>query len=152
MAKMMGAFLDQDGFRTLQDGTETVVYLGREARVLGAVSVADKLRETSAGALAALRASGVKTITMMTGDRRAVAARIGEALGLRPNEIRCRDAAADKVRLVGEMAVGGTIAFVGDGVTTPRRWRPPMWALQWERQARKPPAGSRRRIAIRGHG
>ena len=87
MAEMMGAFLDQDGFRTLQDGAETVVYLGREARILGAVSVADKLRETSAGALAALRASGVKTITMMTGDRRAVAVRIGEALGLRPNEI-----------------------------------------------------------------
>ena len=87
MAEMMGAFLDQDGFRTLQDGTETVVYLGREARILGAVSVADKLRETSSRALAALRASGVKTITMMTGDRRAVALRIGEALGLKPNEI-----------------------------------------------------------------
>jgi P-type E1-E2 ATPase len=87
MAKMMGASLDQEGFRIFQDGVETVVYLGREARVLGAVSLGDKLRETSSRALAALRASGVKTITMMTGDRRAVAVRIGEALGLRPNEI-----------------------------------------------------------------
>ena len=116
MAEIMGASLDQDGFRTFQDGAETVVYLGREARILGAVSVADKLRETSAGALAALRASGVKTITMMTGDRRAVAVRIGEALGLRPNEIHAEMLPQDKVRLVGEMAVGGRIAFVGDGV------------------------------------
>ena len=82
MAKMMGASLDQEGFRVFQDGVETVVYLGREARSLG-----DKLRETSSRALAALRASGVRTIAMMTGDRRAVALRIGEALGLKPNEI-----------------------------------------------------------------
>ena len=77
MAKMMGASLDQEGFRIFQDGVETVVYLGREARVLGAVSLGDKLRETSSRALAALRASGVRTIAMMTGDRRAVALRIG---------------------------------------------------------------------------
>ena len=35
MAKMMGASLDQEGFRIFQDGVETVVYLGREARILG---------------------------------------------------------------------------------------------------------------------
>lgn len=116
MAEMMGASLDQDGFRALQEGAETVVYLGREARILGAASVADKLRDTSAGALAALRASGVKTIAMMTGDRRAVAVRIGEALGLKPNEIHAEMLPQDKVRLVGEMAIGGKIAFVGDGV------------------------------------
>jgi heavy metal translocating P-type ATPase len=116
MAEMMGASLDADGFQALRDGAETVVYLGREARILGAISVADKLRDTSAGALAALRASGVKTIAMMTGDRRAVAARIGEALGLKPNEIHAEMLPQDKVRLVGEMATGGKIAFVGDGV------------------------------------
>lgn len=116
MAEMMGASLDQDGFRALQESAETVVYLGRESRTLGAVSVADKLRDTSAGAIAALRAGGVKTIAMMTGDRRAVAVRIGEALGLKPNEIHAEMLPQDKVRLVGEMAIGGKIAFVGDGV------------------------------------
>lgn len=112
----MGASLDQDALRVFQDGAETVVYLGRETRILGAVSVADKLRDTSAGALAALRASGVKTIAMMTGDRRAVALRIGRALGLKPDEIYAEMLPQDKVRLVGEIAEGRKIAFVGDGV------------------------------------
>ena len=116
MAEMMGASIDKNGFRALQESAETVVYLGRESRILGAVSVADKLRDTSPGAIAALRAGGVKTITMMTGDRRAVAVRIGEALGLKPNEIHAEMLPQDKVRLVGEMALGGKIAFVGDGV------------------------------------
>ena len=116
MADMMGASLDQDALRVFQDGAETVVYLGRETRILGAVSVADKLRDTSAGALAALRASGVKTIAMMTGDRRAVALRIGRALGLKPDEIYAEMLPQDKVRLVGEIAEGRKVAFVGDGV------------------------------------
>lgn len=116
MADIMGASLDQDTLRVFQDGAETVVYLGRETRILGAVSVADKLRDTSAGALAALRASGVKTIAMMTGDRRAVALRIGRALGLKPDEIYAEMLPQDKVRLVGEIAEGRKIAFVGDGV------------------------------------
>jgi len=116
MADMMGASLDQDALRVFQDGAETVVYLGRETRILGAVSVADKLRDTSACALAALRASGVKTIAMMTGDRRAVALRIGRALGLKPDEIYAEMLPQDKVRLVGEIAEGRKIAFVGDGV------------------------------------
>lgn len=116
MAQTMGASLDHDRLHALQDSAETVVYLGRERRVLGAVSVADKLRETSAGALAALRESGVKTIAMMTGDRRAVALRIGTELGLKPEEIHAEMLPEDKVRLVGEMAVENKIAFVGDGV------------------------------------
>ncbi|RFC64682.1 MULTISPECIES: heavy metal translocating P-type ATPase [Mesorhizobium] len=116
MAQMMGASLDHDDFQALQDSAETVVYLGREARVLGAVSVADTLRDTSANAFAALRESGVKTIAMMTGDRQPVALRIGEALGLKPDEIHADMLPEDKVRLVGEMARDRRIAFVGDGV------------------------------------
>jgi len=116
MAEMMGASTGQNSFRALQDSAETVVYLGREARILGAVSVADQLRDTSIGALAALRAGGVTTIAMMTGDRRIVALRIGATLGLRPDEIHAEMLPEDKVHLVGEMAEGRKIAFVGDGV------------------------------------
>lgn len=116
MADMMGASLEHDHLKRFQEGTETVVYLGRGAHILGAVSVADKLRDTSAGALVALRDSGVKTIAMMTGDRQAVASRIGALLGLRQNEIHAEMLPEDKVNLVSEMAAGRKIAFVGDGV------------------------------------
>ncbi|MBX8785091.1 cadmium-translocating P-type ATPase [Pseudochrobactrum algeriensis] len=116
MAHNMGALLDDERFKNLQDGAETVVYLGRGALVLGAISIADKVRETSAGALVALRENGVKTIAMMTGDRQAVALRIGKLLGFKPDEIHAEMLPEDKVRLVAEMASGGKVAFVGDGV------------------------------------
>ena len=53
---------------------------------------------------------------MLTGDRRAVADRIGAELGLQPDEIHADLLPEDKVRLISEMAKTGKIAFVGDGV------------------------------------
>ena len=116
MTEAMGASVDHEALEALHSTAETVVYLGRGERVLGAVSVADMPRETSAAALVALRRSGVKTILMMTGDRRPVALRIGAELGLRDDEIHAEMLPEDKVRLVAEAATRRKIAFVGDGV------------------------------------
>ncbi|GGG36420.1 hypothetical protein GCM10008026_16540 [Chelatococcus composti] len=52
----------------------------------------------------------------MTGDRRPVALRIGEELGLKPEEIHADMLPEDKVRMAGELAARGKVAFVGDGV------------------------------------
>ena len=116
LAEDMKAATDHPALQPLADGTKTVVYLGRGATVLGAVSVADEARASSAGAIAALRDSGVRRIVMMTGDRRPVALRIGASLGLEPDEIHAGMLPQDKVREVGELAATGRIAFVGDGV------------------------------------
>lgn len=116
LARDMGASVDRVQLRELTDSAETVVYLGRRENILGAVSVADEARASSAPALAALRADGVRRIVMMTGDRRPVALRIGAGLGLAPDEIHAEMLPQDKVLHVGELAGGGTVAFVGDGV------------------------------------
>lgn len=100
----------------LVDGAETLVLVGRGARVLGAVTVADEPRVTSAEALRALKADGRTGILMMTGDRAPVAARIGERLGLAPGEIHAALLPADKVQLVDGAAQRGRVAFIGDGV------------------------------------
>ncbi|MDG4676091.1 MULTISPECIES: heavy metal translocating P-type ATPase [Shinella] len=116
LVRDMGASVDHARLRELTDSAETVVYLGRGPAVLGAVGVADEARASSAPALAALRAGGVRRIVMMTGDRRPVALRIGGQLGLAPDEIHAEMLPQDKVRHVGDLASGGTVAFVGDGV------------------------------------
>jgi heavy metal translocating P-type ATPase len=116
LAAEMGATIDNPAFQKLADSAQTVVYLGRGATILGAVSVADEARASSAPALAALRASGVSRIVMMTGDRRPVALRIGAELGLAPDEVHAEMLPHDKVRQVGELARDGKVAFVGDGV------------------------------------
>ena len=116
MAAEMGAAIDHPALAALAADSQTVIYLGRDSRLLGAVSIADQSRATSAPALAALRQSGVARIVMMTGDRRPVALRIGGELGLRPEEIHADMLPEDKVRMVGALAAEGKVAFVGDGV------------------------------------
>lgn len=81
LAAQMGASIDHPALEALPADTQTVIYAGRAAQVLGAVSIADRVRATSAPALAALRTGGIGRIVMMTGDRRPVALRIGEELG-----------------------------------------------------------------------
>ncbi|HEY6629949.1 MAG TPA: cation-translocating P-type ATPase [Rhizobiaceae bacterium] len=116
LAAEMKASIDHPALKALAADSETVIYLGKDSTVLGAVTVADGVRPTSARALAALRESGIKRIVMMTGDRRPVALRIGGELGLRPDEIHADMLPEDKVRMVGELAASGKVAFVGDGV------------------------------------
>ena len=77
LAAQMGASIEHPTLKPLADSAQTIIYLGRDTHVLGAVCIADQARTTSAPALAALRASGVRKIVMMTGDRRPVALRIG---------------------------------------------------------------------------
>ena len=116
LVEEMGARIDRPELQKIVSNAQTVIYLGRGATVLGAVSVADETRPSSAAALAALRDSGVHRIVMMTGDRRPVALRIGAELGLKSEEIHAEMLPHDKVREVGELAASGKIAFVGDGV------------------------------------
>src|SRR5690554_1711666 len=116
LGAQMGASIDHPMLKALAEDTQTVIYMGRDSRVMGAVTIADQARKTSAAALAALREGGVSEIVMMTGDRRPVALKIGAELGLKPNEIHADMLPEDKVRMVGDCAARGKVAFVGDGV------------------------------------
>jgi len=116
LAAQMKSSIDHPALTELSAASQTIIYLGLGTRVLGAVSVADQLRPTSHPALLALRDGGVRKIVMMTGDRLPVALRIGEELGLRSDEIHADLLPEDKVRLVGDLASKGKVAFVGDGV------------------------------------
>ncbi|MFC0284289.1 heavy metal translocating P-type ATPase [Camelimonas abortus] len=116
MAAQMGANIDLPELKPLADGGQTVIYFGRDGAALGAVTVADTLRPTSAPALRALRAGGVKRIMMLTGDRRPVALRIGGELGLAPEDIEAGMLPQDKVATVARLTREGKVAFVGDGV------------------------------------
>lgn len=116
MSAGTGASAEGPALAALADGAQTVVYLGRGSRLIGALTVADLPRATAGAGVAALRRAGIGRIVMMTGDRRPVALRIGAELGLGPNEIHADLLPEDKVKLVAELAESGRVAFVGDGV------------------------------------
>ncbi len=116
MAARMGADIAHSALASMQDGAETVVYIGRGARLVGAITVADQARETSRAGLQALQTAGISRILMMTGDRRPVALAIGTNLGFQPQDIHADLLPGDKVKLVDDLAKQGRVAFVGDGV------------------------------------
>jgi Cd2+/Zn2+-exporting ATPase len=93
----------------------TGVVVGTGDHVCGLLAVADAVRADSAGAVAALRAAGVETIVLLTGDNRSTAEAVGSAVGV--DEVYAELLPAEKVEVVDRLlARHGAVAMVGDGV------------------------------------
>ncbi|MGB3328916.1 MAG: heavy metal translocating P-type ATPase, partial [Thermomicrobiales bacterium] len=91
---------------TTSDGTATIV---------GAISVADRLRPGAAKALVAIRDAGIRRLVMLTGDQRGVAESIATQVGM--DEVRSELLPSQKAGALDEIrATAGAIAMVGDGV------------------------------------
>lgn len=96
-----------------KDG-KTEVYLIKDKAVIGALALADQIREESREAVMALQSMGMKT-AMITGDSTAVAAYVARELGLDQffAEVRPEDKSAKVKEL---QSAGMRVAMVGDGV------------------------------------
>ena len=95
--------------------TGTAVYVSKGAEYLGYIVINDEIKPQSRGALAALKALGVKKTVMLTGDSESVAIAVSSELGV--DEFRAGLLPADKVTEVEKLLVGGAhLAFVGDGI------------------------------------
>lgn len=92
----------------------TLIYVGVDGVLRGVLGVADPLRTTAAGAVAALRARGLQ-VAMVTGDIERTARELGQQVGIDDIEAQMLPAAkAEAVRR--RQAAGHKIAFVGDGI------------------------------------
>ncbi|MFP5238761.1 MAG: heavy metal translocating P-type ATPase, partial [Acidobacteriota bacterium] len=98
-----------------QRSAGTVVFVWSDTRVLGCITVEDKVRPQSREALAALGEAGVDTIVMLTGDNAATAEKIAREAGVA--QFRADLMPEDKTRVVEELVASGKrVAMVGDGV------------------------------------
>ncbi|MFK0116893.1 heavy metal translocating P-type ATPase [Streptomyces sp. NPDC090994] len=92
----------------------TAVLVGWDGAVRGMVAVADAVKETSAEAVARLRALGLRPV-LLTGDNRTVAESVARQVGI--DEVIADVLPEDKVAVVERLrAEGRTVAMVGDGV------------------------------------
>jgi P-type Cu+ transporter len=115
----------------LDESGQTPLLVARDGAVLGAVGARDRVRPEAAAVLAELRASGVRRIALLTGDRAAVARAVAEPLGI--EEVRAELLPDQKAEFVSAqsppVATGGLspttspprhpttpTAFVGDGI------------------------------------
>jgi Cu+-exporting ATPase len=92
----------------------TAVYLASDGALAGVIAIADPIKDTTAGALAALRESGIR-IVMATGDDGVTAQAVGRTLGI--DDIRAGMLPEDKARIVAELrGQGAIVAVAGDGI------------------------------------
>lgn len=95
---------------------KTPLFFAKNAELVGTIAVADEVKETSAAAIAALRALGVD-VRILTGDNRVTAEAIARRVGLSSEQVIADVLPADKERHVRELQdAGGKVAMVGDGI------------------------------------
>nr|WP_267886883.1 heavy metal translocating P-type ATPase [Mycolicibacterium mucogenicum] len=93
---------------------ETVVFVAVDDQLCGAIAVADAVRESATGAIAALHERGLKTI-LLTGDNPAAAAAVGAAVGI--DDVIADVLPDGKVDVIQQLRDRGRmVAMVGDGI------------------------------------
>jgi len=98
----------------LQGEAKTVIWVGRDAQLLGLIAIADPIKKTSKEAIAALHDMGI-TVVMCTGDNSRTAKAVAKELGI--DEVHAEVSPEDKQRIVNELkAKGHRVAMAGDGI------------------------------------
>jgi heavy metal translocating P-type ATPase len=109
-----GVPLPADALSEVDGAGKTVVLVGRDRRVLGAVMLADQLRTEAKQAVNDLKAQGYRVI-LLTGDSSDAAKTIGRELGV--DESIGDLLPEQKVEKISELLrAGRKVAMVGDGV------------------------------------
>ena len=88
--------------------------VAQNAKLIGLIAIADRLRESSRSAVARLKEMGIRA-SMLTGDNAHVASDIAAAAGI--TDFQAEVMPADKARLVRESKQSGnTVGMLGDGI------------------------------------
>ncbi len=92
----------------------TTVYLAVDGKVAGTFSLSDRIKGSTPEAIRALREDGIR-IVMLTGDRRAAAAKVASELGIEDVEAEVQP--QQKAEVIKRLRDQGRIvAMAGDGV------------------------------------
>jgi Cu+-exporting ATPase len=93
---------------------ETVMYVAIDGVAAGIIGVADPIKETTADAIAALHAQGLK-IVMLTGDSQTTAEAVARKLGL--DNVIAGVLPEQKANIINELRdSGAVVAMAGDGI------------------------------------
>ncbi|MGE5578755.1 MAG: heavy metal translocating P-type ATPase [Bacillota bacterium] len=94
---------------------QSAVFVALDGRALGAIFIADQVREGARDAVARLSMVGIRQVTMLTGDNAEAAAAIASAVGITDfrHSLLPQDKLSEIAKLGGE---GRLVAMVGDGI------------------------------------
>ena len=109
-----GVTIDTRQISQLQSQGKTVIVLAKKSGVIGLLAIADKLRPSSASAIAQLKAMGIEVV-MLTGDNQATAQAIALQAGI--DHFRAEVLPQHKAEEVQKIrAQGKIVGMAGDGI------------------------------------
>jgi Cu+-exporting ATPase len=92
----------------------TAIFIAIDGRMAGVAGIADPIKPATPGALAALKAEGIRVV-MLTGDNAATANAVAKRLGI--TEVEAEVLPEDKAKVVERLRrEGRVVAMAGDGV------------------------------------
>ncbi len=107
------AELDAAAQELRRDGA-TAIFAALDGKPAGVIAIADPIKATTAGAVAALREAGLRVV-MLTGDNRTTAEAVARKLGI--TEVEAEILPQDKAKVVERQhKEGRVVAMAGDGV------------------------------------
>ena len=107
------SLLDLQAEALRRDGA-TTIFAAVDGKLAGLLGIADPIKPTTAEAVRALKADGVRLV-MMTGDNRTTALAVAARLGI--DEVEAEVLPQDKAAVVQKLrAAGRVVAMAGDGV------------------------------------
>ncbi|MBS3083822.1 copper-translocating P-type ATPase [Candidatus Pacearchaeota archaeon] len=92
---------------------KTVMIVSENKKVIGAIAVADAIKEDSVDAINRLNMQGYRTV-MITGDNERTALAIAKQVGIK--EVIANVLPEEKANKVEELQKTGMVAFIGDGI------------------------------------
>lgn len=110
------AFMAENEIRDVIPLENTCIHLAYRGEYLGAITFSDQLKKEAKSTLKALKASGIKSLVMLTGDKNEVAQSFKQSLGF--DEVYGDLLPGDKLFHVERLleAKKTTLAFIGDGI------------------------------------
>ena len=106
--------ISRDEINSYSAEGKTVIFVGNAQKVIGLITVSDKIRSNASEVIADLKANGVETV-MLTGDNKMAATKVAEEIGIQhvfsnllpEDKLNILDAIRNKF---------GDVAMVGDGI------------------------------------
>ena len=95
-------------------GAYTNLYVTKNGEWVGVIEVGDKLRDGVKEVLAAMKASGIKRLAMLTGDNEERSYKMANKLGV--TEVYAELLPNEKWKQVEELKNQGKLTYIGDGI------------------------------------
>lgn len=96
--------------------SHTTVYVSVDGRLVGSISVEDKIRDNAADVVASLQRRGLRVL-LVSGDALGPAHEVARAVGIHEADVHAGVTPGGKAELVErEQGRGARVAMVGDGI------------------------------------